>query len=124
MLVICGGGAGVKKFRSGGTARSFGGSENLFGEQRNIYWGVTKIFRVGKTFLGMYVATNFGKEQPSILGGGVAKVFGVKGPFTLSLAIVIPKSDSLAIVMFAKKMAYPTHSLAKSLAKICLFPQA
>ena len=24
--------------------------------------------------------------------------------------------------MLAKEMAYPTHSLAKSLAKICLFP--
>ena len=24
--------------------------------------------------------------------------------------------------MFAKELAYPTHSLAKSLVKICLFP--
>ena len=37
-----------------------------------------------------------------------------KGPFTLSLAIAIPKSDSLAIVMLAKEMAYPTHSLSFS----------
>ena len=28
----------------------------------------------------------------------------------------------MAIGMLAKEMAYPTHSLAKSLAKICLFP--
>ena len=47
-----------------------------------------------------------------------------KGSFTLSLAIAIPKNDSLAIAMLAKEMAYPTHSLAKFLAKICLFPQA
>ena len=45
-----------------------------------------------------------------------------KGPFTPSLAIAIPKSDSLAIAMLAKEMAYPTHSLVKSLVKICLFP--
>ena len=45
-----------------------------------------------------------------------------KGPFTLPLEIAIPKSDSLAIAMLAKEMAYPTHSLVKSLAKICLFP--
>ena len=48
----------------------------------------------------------------------------LKVPFTLSLAIAIPKSDSLAIEVLAKEMAYPTHSLVKSLAKICLFPQA
>ena len=38
-----------------------------------------------------------------------------KGPFTLSLAIAKPESDSLVIAMLTKKMAYPTHSLAKSL---------
>ena len=34
------------------------------------------------------------------------------------------KSDSLEITMLAKEMAYPIHFLGKSLAKICLFPQA
>ena len=46
----------------------------------------------------------------------------LKGLFTVPLAIAILKSDSLAIAMLAKEMAYPTHSLAKSLAKICLLP--
>ena len=45
-----------------------------------------------------------------------------KGPFTLSLAIAIPKNYSLAIAMLTKEMAYPTHSIAKFSAKICLFP--
>ena len=36
----------------------------------------------------------------------------------------ILNSDSLAITMLAMEMAYPTHSLGKSLAKIYLFPQA
>ena len=44
-----------------------------------------------------------------------------KGLFTLSLAIAIPKSDSLVIVMLAKELAYPTHSLAKSLVKSVFF---
>ena len=33
-----------------------------------------------------------------------------KGPFTLSLAIAISKSDSLVIAMLAKETGYPTHS--------------
>ena len=33
-----------------------------------------------------------------------------KGPFILSLAIAISKSDSLVIAMLAKETGYPTHS--------------
>ena len=60
-----------------------------------------------------------GLEQLQFAGTQVG-VNMYKGPCKLSL--VMPKSDSLAIAMLAKEMAYPTHSLAKSLVKICLFP--
>ena len=43
--------------------------------------------------------------------------YTTKGPFTLSLAIAMPKSDSLAIAMLTKEMGYPTQSLVKSFSK-------
>ena len=51
-------------------------------------------------------------------------VNGTLGSIHTELSNSDTKIDSLAIAKLANEMAYPTHSLVKSLAKICLFPQA
>ena len=79
---------------------------------RKLYWPRAKVSQ----FLSTLYKLNPECQKPYYLQP--------KGPSTLSPAIAIPKSDSLVIVMLAKEMAYPNYSLAKSLVKICLFPQA